>query len=441
LLYIYNILDTAMSKFALETLMTSLTENTVFGDLLVPIHTALKKVRYRPKQFRTLSMANFIGVAVFRHLQGINSLREQVQALSHFSNEDMEHLILARSTLSDALSSSKRLSIVSEVQKELVQQAKEVLPDRLSDIPGLGSRPVYALDGTYQQESAHYKKCTPSQGGEDNPKGHALLTFYDVRLGCPHDAYVDTRSRHETAMLRDYAKQTNAVTAEKNALWLADRAFVDAPFWDRQKKKLKATVITRMKNNLVIEGTKEREVSDLFLNHNVVLDEEVILKSSSSVWRRVHFLTESGKEMIFLTNDMTLEPGVIAFLYLRRWDEEKCFDTWKNDYSQGKAWGLSIVAIDNQTRLAIITNLLVAMLLNEKMEDWGISDEKALKKREKRIEQNQAEFVPMMWFSDLYRYTAKVSRQALRFLKYCFYKKSSHRLYERQLKPMLLRYI
>jgi hypothetical protein len=42
-------------------------------------------------------------------------------------------------------------------------------------IPALQGRPVYAMDGTYQSESAHYGRCTPRQGGEDNPKGHALL--------------------------------------------------------------------------------------------------------------------------------------------------------------------------------------------------------------------------------------------------------------------------
>lgn len=43
------------------------------------------------------------------------------------------------------------------------------------------------------------------------------------------------------------------------------------------------------------------------------------------------------KEVEFLTNEYELEPVLIAFVYLRRWEEEKCFDTWKNDLSQKKA--------------------------------------------------------------------------------------------------------
>jgi hypothetical protein len=430
-----------MPKSEIEKLMTTLTKDTVMGDLLEPLHNALDRVRYHSGRFASLTMRDFIGVGVLRHLQGMKTLREQIQALLHLSDDDMQTQPLARSTLSDALSSPLRLTIVTQTQRELVRQAREILPDRLAEIPGLGSRAVYALDGTYQQESVHYKKCTPSQGGKDNPKGHALLSFYDIRLGCAHDVHIDTSSRHEIAMLREYAKQPGAITEEKGALWVADRAFVDARYWDQQKRKLKVTVITRMKSNLVIESIKKREIADSPLNQGVICDEELLLQSSSSVWRRVHYKTEQGTVLIFLTNEMRLEPGVIAFLYLRRWDEEKCFDTWKNDFSQGKAWGRSRVAIENQTRLAIITHLLVTLLLTMRMGDWGILDEKSLKKRTRRIEKKQAQFVPMMWFSDLYRHTAKVSRQALRFLRSCFNRKSSATLYECHLKPMLLRYI
>jgi hypothetical protein len=114
-------------------------------------------------------------------------------------------------------------------------------------------------------------------------------------------------------------------------------------------------VITRIQSNLVIESTKEREIADSPFNQGMIGDEAVLLQSSSSVWRRVHYKTEQGMALIFLTNEMQLKPGFIAFLYLRRWDEGKCFDTWKNDFSQGKAWGRSRIAIESHTRQAIIS--------------------------------------------------------------------------------------
>ena len=92
---------------------------------------------------------------------------------------------MARSTASDALSSKKRQKILEASLEQLYKTARETLPDRLSEIPGLKDRPVYAVDGTYQKESSHYKKVTPKNGGDDNPKGHCLLPFFDVRRGIP----------------------------------------------------------------------------------------------------------------------------------------------------------------------------------------------------------------------------------------------------------------
>jgi hypothetical protein len=54
---------------------------------------------------------------------------------------------------------------------------------------------------------------------------------------------------------------------------------------------------------------------------------------------------------------------MIAFLYSRRWEEEKCFDIWKNDFSQAKAWALKEEAINTQSLLAVITNILIELFL------------------------------------------------------------------------------
>ncbi len=77
--------------------------------------------------------------------------------------------------------------------------------------------------------------------------------------------------------------------------------------------------------------------------------------------------------------------------------------------------------------------------MNEKMLEFGIGDEKAIEKREKRMDNDQSEFVPMKWFHKLYGHISKVSRQVLRFLKLNFNRKSSHMLYNTHLRLMLLR--
>ena len=62
----------------LQPLMHRLTDNTVLADLLDPVSRALARVR-QAAVGRTLTMPDFIALGVLRQLQGMPTLREQVQ--------------------------------------------------------------------------------------------------------------------------------------------------------------------------------------------------------------------------------------------------------------------------------------------------------------------------------------------------------------------------
>ena len=196
-----------------------------------------------------------------------------------------------------------------------------------------------------------------------------------------------------------------------------------------------------MKSSLKIVSSEELIFTKNVRNEGVVSDQKIHLQSSSHVWRLVTYLSPKGNTVQFLTNDFELEPGLIAFLYSRRWDEEKCFDTWKNDYAQAKAWGSRFNSIVNQCLLAIITSLLMALFLHEKMGKNDIRDEKALRKQVLRQSTDYDSTDRPLWTLSVYRYTSKVSKQVVRFLKYNFSKTASQILYDKQLKPMLLAYL
>jgi len=159
--------------------------------------------------------------------------------------------------------------------------------------------------------------------------------------------------------------------------------------------------------------------------------------------RLVTFRTRRGRTVEFLTNDFSPLPGVVAFLYSRRWDEEKCFDTWKNDFAQAKAWGKSLTATENQMRLVLITQLLLAMAVPTLL-DETVSDEKALRKQDQRqrAEPDAPDGTDRPdWAARLFRRTSKISRQVLRLFKRSFLKPASPALYERQVRPMLMEYL
>ncbi len=168
----------------LNLLMDRPTDNTVLADLLAPVAKALGRVR-QAGVGGPLSRADFIALGVLRHLEGMPSLRQQVQALLDLDPDTAARVPLARSSWSDALASPRRAAAFRGLVGALAEEAREVLPDRLAGIAGLGDRSVRAIDGTYQQESAHFRRRTPKQGGGDNPKGHGLLSFYNLRLGVP----------------------------------------------------------------------------------------------------------------------------------------------------------------------------------------------------------------------------------------------------------------
>lgn len=431
-----------MPSLRLAKLMNHLTAQTVLNDLLQPAISALDSVRYRSGQFRVLDMPDFVRLGVLRHLQEMKPLRAQVQALMHLEPGFSSRAPLARSTWSDALSSSVRLQVLRALIPVLARQAREVLPDRFVAVEELGNRPIYAVDGSYQTESVHYRRRTPSQGGRDNPKGHALLTFYDLRLGCPIDLHVDTRSQHEITYLRDYDREASAITRQRNALWVVDRAFIHASFWDARKKSHRVTMITRWKKNLAINATDSLpfDATDP-VNRGVQADLRLYLNSSHEAWRLVRFRTRRGRTVEFLTNEMNLKPGIIAFLYARRWDEEKVFDTWKNDFAIAKAWGLSPVAIEQQARLAIVLSILLPMVLIRRVGPRLSRDPKALDKQAAR-QSSQADGTDRPdWTLPWFRFTSKISRQVLRFFRACFLKPASQALYNAELKPLLMAYL
>ena len=70
-------------------------------------------------------------------------------------------------------------------------------------MPNLGERSLIAIDASYQKESAHYHPVYPKCGGTDNPKGHLLMTFYDLRKSIPLDVKTETASIGEIRVIKE----------------------------------------------------------------------------------------------------------------------------------------------------------------------------------------------------------------------------------------------
>lgn len=421
---------------------SKLTDKTVLGDWFSPLIDTLEKIRFSDKPFIALPMHAFILYGCMRQVQSLASLRDLVQTIFH-SDGDNLGLPLARSTFADAMASSTRRKITRELVSTMAREAQDQLPDKLMGVEGLGTRPVIAIDGTYQKESSHYTAIHPSDGGTDNQKGHLLLTFYDIRKGIPIGVVAETQSIAEIKLLKQGLNTAQDLMRVPNAIYSVDRAFIDGKLWDTSKRKYKITVVTRMKSNLnYSQDGEERIVCDHVCNEGVLYDHPIRLDSSKLPWRLIGFRAPDGIKYEYLTNDFELEAGVIAFLYYRRWDEEKYFDNFKNDLSGAKAWSKSPVAIEQQAMLSIISYLLTRLFLHKYQKPLNLEKLDSTQDRKHEIKQSAYESqIFGVAYRAFYIGLSKITRQVWRFLKNCFSKDSSLGLYQRQLKPLLLKYL
>jgi len=77
-------------------------------------------------------------------------------------------------------------------------------------------------------------------------------------------------------------------------------------------------MITRRKDDLVVDHATAQPVAGTPVNQGVVRDERLAQRSSPAVWRRITIETDAAEEVAFPTKELDIEPGVLAFLYLRR---------------------------------------------------------------------------------------------------------------------------
>ncbi len=353
-----------------DSLTDSLLQETVLYDWFQPMQQAFSKIRYSDRIFQSLPMMSYALLGGLRQLLSIHTLREQMQTLFHW-NVTAERIPVPRSTWSDAMSSRTRRDLLRRATHHLVALAQETLVDKFTGIDGIGQRPIVAIDATYQEESSHYVRVLPTEGGDDNQKGHMLLTYYDLRRGLPVNVRTETTSMGEMRVLKEEDPDAIDWSRVRQAIYVVDRAFIDGAYWDERKKAIHATVITRMKSTLVYTQKEQRVVSALPCNEKVLSDQVIELQCAKQPWRLIEWLSPDGITYRYLTNDFSLEPGVVAFLYYRRWDEEKYFDNFKNDLANAKAWGKSLVAIEQQALMGLMTYVLTQLFFAAALSGTG----------------------------------------------------------------------
>jgi hypothetical protein len=97
-----------------------------------------------------------------------------------------------------------------------------------------------------------------------------------------------------------------------------------------------------------------------------------------------------GQVYVYLTSEMTLEPGLLVLLYKTRWEIEKVFDETKTKLQEKKSWATTTTAKQMQAHfVALVHNLL--LLLQDLHQQQGVENVAEIQRRQQRLAQQETE--------------------------------------------------
>jgi IS4 transposase len=155
---------------------------------------------------------------------------------------------------------------------------------------------------------------------------------------------------------------------EAGAFYVMDRAYLDfAKLYKMHQAG--AFFVTRAKCNMnarrVYSATTDR-ASGVICDQAIALNGYYVSKDYPEHLRRIRFKDpESGKTLVFLTNNTVLPPLTIAALYKSRWQVELFFKWIKQHLRIKKFLGTSENAVKTQIWCAVSTYALIAIVKKE----------------------------------------------------------------------------
>lgn len=333
---------------------------------------------------------------------------------------------------------------VSAYVRDLVDRGCDASFDPLAEHEELRGFEVYASDGHYEAAATH----TQTIDGKVQPQGYFFsLNLRSHSLWLLDIARPENKKEHDITFLkRLFPKQLrmDAPTGTK-VIHAYDPAAIDYRQW-RKWKQRGIYFISREKSNskLQVVGIRDFDRSDP-RNIGIVLDENVGTFSGVMI-RRVHYEDPAtGQTYSFVTNELTLPPGLVAFIYKLRWDIEKCFDEKKTKLDEKKAWGISDEAKSIQAHFVCLAHNLMVLLERQLDRDEGIRDRKSLLRKRQRLAQlekniRDAGREPNPLVLKCHRITQR-SLQFIRWLRSALYSNDSWKADIQRLQPLMEGYL
>ena len=299
------------------------------------------------EQFRVMAFAQLTWRESPRDIEvtlGANASKLYAMGLRHS---------IHRSTLADA-NEARDWRIRADVAALLIRRARKLYSD--TDLVGLDLKnTVYALDATTIDLCLSLFDWAPFRKAKGAVKLHTLL---DLRGAIPAFINISDGKMHEVNVL-------DFMPVEAGAFYVMDRGYLDfARLYAMHRAR--GFFVTRAKVNMnarrIYSAPTDRTTG-------IICDQTVLLRGFYATQhypenlRRIRFKDpETGKTLIFLTNNFVLPALAIAALYKNRWQVELFFK-WIKQHLRIKAfYGNTENAVKTQIWIAIATYVSIAIM-------------------------------------------------------------------------------
>ena len=260
---------------------------------------------------------------------------------------------VARNTMANA-NGMRDWRIYADFARHLIAMARELYIDE--SLPGLEELDtVYALDSSTIDLCLSVFAWAPFRSTKAAVKLHTLL---DLRGNIPSFIHISDGKMHDVNIL-------DHLTPEPGAFYVMDRGYLDFTRLARLDEA-GSFFVTRAKSNMKARRRYSRPVdrsTGLICDQTIVLTGFYTRQGFENPLRRVKFKDpETGKTLVFLTNNFALPAMTIARLYKCRWQVELFFK-WIKQHLRIKAFfGTSENAVKTQIWSAICVYVLVAIV-------------------------------------------------------------------------------
>jgi hypothetical protein len=322
---------------------------------------------------------------VERVLANVRSGRDFLQTFQRFWSRELQV-----GPYFETLASPRRLGMVAECSTLLRHRVDALRASPLATLAALATFDLYAGDGHYLEPATH----DPKQGETHWSTGHFFALNLKSQSLFPL-VLADLAGRKKEHDLRALKRQSVAQLRQgagkgRKVLWVWDKAGVDFAFW-QERKAAGIYFLSLRKEGMCLAAEQERVIDFAQpINQGVTADRVVSDRRGLRV-REITFRNPcDGAEYVYLTSEMTLEPGLLALLYKTRWEIEKVFDETKTKLQEKKSWATTTTAKEMQAHfVAIVHNLL--LLLQDGHQQLGVENLAEIQRRQKRLDQQKNE--------------------------------------------------